>query len=260
MTMNRSLVGAAALTVLMLVSLVVALPAHRDVDRWTARLEQLRPSDPLGYYELAEEVADVANDDESIRLARHLFALAGAIDPGRFGRSACLALADLAADESRRRQLQALASLLDDQTSGSMSAAERGDAEVATAFAVCEAMSHLRQGRGERVTSTLRESEAAAFLDDHAHLIAGGAQRFLEDATLYRSGRRPSLAMDDVIRMLQAERAMLTGRDRPWSADLLLEQGEPLVEVDPTRVDEVLGADARRAIYRNGRWVSSGLN
>ena len=67
------------------------------------RLRDLKPSNPMAYLELAEEVADAAGGGGNLDLARHLFALAAALDPPRLGRSGCLALADLAEGGNDRR-------------------------------------------------------------------------------------------------------------------------------------------------------------
>src|SRR5262245_1831352 len=86
--------------------------ASGSLQPWTARLEALKPAEPLAYFELAEEVADVAADAQQRELARHLFALAGMLDTKRLGRSACLAIADLEENAVVKRRLLALASLL----------------------------------------------------------------------------------------------------------------------------------------------------
>jgi hypothetical protein len=80
--------------------------------RWDAKLQALHPTRPSAYFELAEDIADAAASDEERGLARRLFALAGALDPERLGRSACLALADMQSQPHLRRRLLALATLL----------------------------------------------------------------------------------------------------------------------------------------------------
>jgi predicted GH43/DUF377 family glycosyl hydrolase len=56
--------------------------------------------------------------------------------------------------------------------------------------------------------------------------------------------------------MLRLEVALLSGAERPWSAELRLGGGGPLVEVDPGQLAETLGVDPGRSIYRDGRWVT----
>lgn len=227
---------------------------------WTPRLEELRPADPVAYFELAEEVADVAEADDEWRLAARLFGLAGALDPERFGRSACLALADLEESEAARRRLLALASLLggggiapEVVTDG----ADGFDSEpsVATVMAVTDAFSHYRRGEGARALTSLREPGAMELLEECHRFLAGGSRRFLEDCKLYRGQLRPTLSSSDLIRMLRLEVALLAGDQRSFTSELLLRSGRPLIEVDPERLEETLGVDPSVAVYENGRWV-----
>jgi hypothetical protein len=57
--------------------------------------------------------------------------------------------------------------------------------------------------------------------------------------------------------MLRLETALLAGSDRPWSSALLYGEGRPLIEVDPARLEETLGVDGSRPLYRAGRWVET---
>jgi len=45
------------------------------------RLFALQPDQPLSYFELAEELVDVADDETTLAMGQHLFRLAGALDP-----------------------------------------------------------------------------------------------------------------------------------------------------------------------------------
>ncbi len=71
-------------------------PASALTDR---RLERLDPSDPEAYFLLAEEAADIGEAET----ARRLFGLAAALEPAQFGRSACLAIASMEAENSAAR-------------------------------------------------------------------------------------------------------------------------------------------------------------
>lgn len=230
--------------------------ASRDIQRWQSRLEALRPEQPLGYLELAEEIADAAADDAELALARRLFGLAGLLDPYRLGRSACLALADLEPGEQDTRRLLALAALL---SGGPIWLAVDQDAEpAATAVvAVADTLSHFRQGHGSRAQAALRRPGARELLLDHEHILRGGIKRFDEDCKLYRNQRRPSQSEAELTRLLRFEAALLAGPDRSWSGELLLGAGRPLIEVDPDRLQDAFGLDASRPLYRNGRWVPS---
>jgi hypothetical protein len=226
---------------------------------WTPRLEALVPESPMRYFELAEEVADAAENDADRSLARRLFALAGALEPERLGRSSCLALADLAESDAERQRLLALASLLRDEQAGLFSPieGEQSAREPSTdvALALTRAFSYYRRGKGSQALAELRKPGVEELVTAHERLVRGGMTRFVEDCRLYRGNLRPSLSEEDVTRMLRLEVALLSGADRPWSAELLLNRGAPLIEVDPDRLDESLGIDAGRSVYRNGRWV-----
>ncbi len=224
-----------------------------DLDK---RLAALAPSRPAEYFELAEEVADAAESDAERALARQLFGLAGTLDTQRLGRSACLALADLAADGHDRRRLLALAWLLDRGGGGSGDRTHDADAHGSeAALAVAEAFSFYRKGYGGRALEALQVSGAMELVEAHDQIFRGGAQRFLADCDLYRGGgKKPAIAPVDLSRMLKVEAALLAGADRSWSAELLLSRGEPLVEVDPDRLAETLGVDPEAALWRNGRW------
>jgi len=242
--------------------------ASRD---WTGRLERLNPSLPAAYFELAEDIADVAVTKEEKDLARTLFALSGALDREGFGRSAALALAQLADDLQRRRALTALASLLGDRKgaagewSGGDGRSVTGEATIGltTAIAVSEAFSHYRRGQGQRAATALRNPEVEAILVRLGTGSPGGVERFREDLRVYKGGLRPQVAADALGAMLAIEEAALAAaapgaEPRTWSSTLIETNGRPLIEIDAARVDEAFGVDSTKPYYRKGRWVASG--
>ena len=230
----------------------------QPVDRWNTRLTTLAPTNPLAYFELAEEIADDSVDKSQRELARHLFALAGVLDPSRLGRSASLALADMEDREHVKRQLLALAALLDERggVAGWGQPDEAPQISASAAVAVGEALSYYRRGRGPRALTALEAPGAVALLESAGGVLRGGAKRFMEDCKLYRGQRKPTITEDDLRRMLQLEAAVLAGVDRAWSGELLLGRGRPLVEVDPDNLQQTFGVDASRPYYRLGRWVA----
>jgi hypothetical protein len=247
----------------MLIALVMTgsqfagMAAEAAANDWNQRLELLRPQEPERYFELAEEVADAASSPTERELAQHLFALAGALEPERLGHSACLALADMEENAQARRRLQALAALLPGPSgvSAGDGVAATPDWTPAAATAVAEALGRYRRGDGTQALAALREPGADALLQHFGRLLPGGYQRFIEDCKVYRGQQAPTLSSTDVLRMLRFEEALLAGRDRTWSSELLLSAGQPLIEVDPMRLEESLNVDITRPIYRNGRWV-----
>jgi len=231
----------------------------RDEAAWRERLEALRPREPLAYFELAEEVADAADDPSNRELARHLFGLAAVLDQDRLGRSACLALADLAEDVQTKRRLRALASLLGSDGEFAIQngeSAEHGLIQFTpeAIIAVTEAISRYRKGQGAQAEAVLRKPGADELLKACDRLLPGGYNRFREDIKQYRGQARPTLSASDHLRLLHLEAALLAGTDRSWSSELLVTRGEPLIEVDPSRLAESLEVDDSRPYFRNGRW------
>ncbi|NNM24739.1 MAG: hypothetical protein HKO59_01920 [Phycisphaerales bacterium] len=243
-----------------LLTLLAAAQPQGGTERWWDDLERLDPRDPMAYFELGEEVADVADTDTLRALAQRLHALAGVLDPERLGRSACLALADLEAQPSERRRLLAMATLLGEgQVLGPPSPdAGPGPDDQAAVLALLEALSHYRRGQGAKTLSTLKTPGAMELLERSSRFIPGGAERLLEDCKHYRGQLRPGLSDRDRVRMLRMETALLAGSERPWSTALLIDGGDPLVEVDPDAIVDTLGIDASHPYFRGGRWVSGG--
>ena len=68
---------------------------------------------------------------------------------------------------------------------------------------------------------------------------------------------KPALSQIDLMTMLRFEAALLAGPHRSWSSDLLLTNGQPLIEADPDRLADMLGVDASKPYFRHGRWVAS---
>ena len=240
--------------------LLMVLSGASLYDDLESRLSELRPEEPMAYFELAEEIADAAEEPEQRALARRLFALSGVLAPEQLGRSACLALADMEEDEQNRRRLMALASLFGSDDLSQAVTEDWGASPIekhtaSAVLAVTEAMSHYRRGRGSQAMAALRKPGAMELLEECEDHLPGGINRFMEDCKLYRGRLRPNLSEDHQVRMLRFEIALLTGSDRPWSSELLYGRGRPLIEVDPLRLEEAFGVDGSRPIHRDGKWV-----
>ncbi len=231
-------------------------PTTSSIANWTLRLEQLDPARPLKYFELAEEIADEADNTELLDVARHLFALSGALDTQRLGQSSALALADMEQDRTAKRRLLALASLLDPFSTGSMGGVADRRMTVESLQSIGEILSLYRNGRGPQAIAILTDSDVAAVLQRHGHLLPGGYNQFLQDCRIYKADLRPKLTDGELIRMLQLEAALLAGDERRWASDLLVEGKDPLIEIDPQRIDETLNVDVSKSIYRAGQWTS----
>jgi len=271
-----------------------AAGVRRSIDD---RLADLRPEEPRAYFLLAEEAADVGRDD----LARRLFAIAAHLDPEGFGRSAALALADLArrvgdADEARR--LRALSEIYPLPPSLAAAAPplaleDRGDDRQAR-VALSAAFGYYRQGDGIRALRVLEREDAETWVEQRREEIPlvddmlefavrhpkcpecnnrrlvkcpacqGGTTPGTCDVCLGDHAIRcrtcdghpgPDLEDEQLDRMLQFEIALLAGRGATWSAQFALDGQQSRPVLAPSRLDESLGLDATRCVYRDGSWV-----
>lgn len=242
---------------------LVLLPGHhlapQDADdEWIARLEALLPEDPNGYFTLAEEIADAAQLDRELDLARHLFRLAAVLGPVRFGHSAALALADLETNPKEKRRLLALATLLDRRVGQPnwLPMQEQVSVDRGSAASLSEILSVYRRGYGSRALNMLNQSEDAQRLLVAFGDALGGERRIRENMQRYRSGDlSPIKAEDELVRFLRVERALLAGDARTWGGELLLNRDRTLVEVDPSDLAASFHVDPARPFFRHGRWT-----
>ncbi len=243
---------------------LITSPTQLAIDTenpWNDRLEALEPSQPLAYFELAEEIADVERSRQMVALAKHLFALAGALDPERLGRSSCLALADLEEQPHHKRQFLALAELLARRRSNSSIATTDAEApdtpeRRAAALALAEGLSHYRRGNGSRAAQIMRRDEVLLLMQSvESALPRRSVDAFLKEVEAER--RRPKIDKATLIRLVQVEQFLLGAEpagSAAWATELTFTGGQPLIEVDPTRLDQALGADTARPFWRGGAW------
>ncbi|HMN96007.1 MAG TPA: hypothetical protein PKC43_06765 [Phycisphaerales bacterium] len=237
----------------------VGAAGARIAERFAERLEALQPGDPRAYFELGEEIAEIAADDGDRRLARDLFARAGTLRPDVYGRSACLAIAALpSTDEAERTRLRLAAMLLDTRSGGlAETPVLGGDAASAdAAIALAEGMSLMRRGQGVRARRLFELPEVAALLDAQRHAL--DVARIRADTQAYRGTARPRILEEELARMLRVEAGLLVSSGRPWSSDVLVTANRPLVEADPTRLEELLQIDGAFVWWRRGAWRRDG--
>lgn len=228
----------------------VARQASAPPSRWEERLARLDPLRPLDYLELAEEVADAAQDDDERALARELFGLAGALDTERLGRSAMLALAALATDATARARATAAAELV----GGKGVVRESLRFEPAQIEALSRSFSHYRRGDGRRALVVLRQNGAEALLEAVGPRLPGGAQGYRDDCAAMRSSGVQVLDPEMLRRQLEIELALRRGELRSLSLDVALRGDGPLVEIDLADPKALWGVDPARPWWRDGRW------
>lgn len=153
--------------------------AQGDLDR---QLEALSPSDPMGYFLLAEDVASEPRSIESVQLARRLYVLAFTLadrakaDPAEeafpLAASACVGLAALETTEARRRWLRALAGRLDERY-----AERRWDASSQTeqpsdaSLLLAETIGLALSGDGSLARERLDDPRVAALLEQTRDIL-----------------------------------------------------------------------------------------
>ena len=228
--------------------------AQRAAAAWEARLARLDPVRPLDYLELAEEIADAASDEDERALARQLFGLAGALDPSRLGRSAMLALATLARDDSERQRALAAAELV----GGRGLAREEARVDPAQIESLARSFSYHRRGDGRRALAALRQGGGEELLDAIGAALPAGAEAYREECKAMR-GASPVLPdADTILRQYEIELALREGRSRAVSLDLALLGDDPLVEVDLSNPGALWGVDPSRPWWREGAWRGNG--
>lgn len=164
---------------ILIASCVYNAGAQSDRER---RLEALSPTDPAGYFLLAEEIAGEARGVEDTRLAQHLYVLALVLDQKRgspdpkaafpIAASACLGLADLDLSKDRKRWLYALAGRLDSRYAqrrwdGEPSADQPGEA----ALLLSEAIGLTLSGDGSLARQRLDDPRVRALLEQTRDLL-----------------------------------------------------------------------------------------
>ncbi len=154
--------------------------SQSDIER---RLEALAPSDPKGYFLLAEDVADQATGVEETQLARKLYVLAFVLAQKNQAKedaesqfpiaaSACLGLADLEPTEARKRWLHALAGRLDERY-----AARRWDSESQSetpnqaALLLAEAIGLALSGDGSLARERFDDPRVKALIEETRDII-----------------------------------------------------------------------------------------
>ncbi|MBC22426.1 MAG: hypothetical protein CMJ32_00715 [Phycisphaerae bacterium] len=227
------------------------------INQWDQRLQQLDPARPMMYFELAEDIAEQAQTQDQRDLAMRVFGLAGLLGDRQLARSAALAIAsmtDRASEPTRYRRLTAAAALLDDRPGRSITMLVQ-PVKLEDAHRILDGLAAYRSGRATSSVMRRITQIDPVQLSPVQHLFPGGSiDRFIESSQVYRRGVRPSMSTQELASELRLEEALLAGKSRSFSTDLLLTRNRPLVEVDPDSLAELFRVDPARSTWRDGTW------
>lgn len=129
------------------------------------RLESLRPGNPDGYREYAEELAEKSKDPDARVTSLRLFLIAAHLAPDRLGRSCLLGMVPLARNAAEKRSFRAMAYLLDPAhdprvlTMRVRSTRARNRVAPEQADSMLEALRLLRQGKRNAAMTLARRTE-----------------------------------------------------------------------------------------------------
>jgi len=258
------------------------------------RLAELSPDNPEAYFLLAEEIADVADDEPRANLARTLYVLAFELDRKRGGAtlaaSCALGIARVERLERDKRWLLAIASAVDrryalpDWNVGATLAISDE-----TAFKAATVLGLARSGDGREARRLLDQPGVGEVLRRYERAIGTSGMtgalsrldRFMQSwpcpecgnsRTVNKPGERgveirlcgtcrgnpgPRLDESEFIAQLRFEALLLDGIQRSWAAQVVVDQGSPLRDPDLDELAPTYGVDSSKPYFRDSKWVAS---
>lgn len=269
-------------------------PAKLDEATMTA-LAALRSDNPEAYFLLGEEIADGAEDEGRLGLAKSLFALAFELERKRSAGStlaaaSAMALAKIERLDRDKRWLMAIAGSVDRRYAlpdWNVGAAASISDETAYKAAVVLGMTRSGDGREarrvldqpgvsevlkryERAIGSTGETGALSRLDKYmqqwpcpecgnARSVSKPGERGPEVrlCATCRGNPGPRIDSEEYIAQLRFEAALLNGIQRSWAAQVIVDQGAPLRDPDLDELAPTYSVDVAKAYWRNGAWVGT---
>ena len=221
-----------------------------------ARLAALEPEAPGEYFDLAEEVLDVAEDDPERRaLARRLFGLSGVLDRDRFGASAALALAAMSEDPATVQRFRVVARILSSGPVAAEGSAMR-PLDRDAVDRICRALGDLRGGKVGRIRGVLRDPSIVQALGRWDATLPGGIEWL---RTRSARGSKAGLDLDrrDENALLNVEIALLEGDQASWATLIATGEDRPLMTLSLERPETALLPPQQRDLvyWRHGVWT-----
>lgn len=217
-------------------------------------------------------------------------AVAGGLDDS--ARSVCLLLASIAPSAQEARWLRALAGTFDRDILGAVyeppGTGPTRDEAVLDASTV---LGLVRTGQGRRAERLLHKPGVSELLQRHERLLSiagfGGEfdrlKRTMADwptcpqcrgkrviTKIDNNGRLagvllcdtcsgmpgPRMSTGDLVLQLRLESLLLSGVQRSWSGQILIDGGAPLRELDADELAARFGVDPAKPLWRDGAWAA----
>jgi hypothetical protein len=207
-------------------------------------------------------------------------------------RSVCLLLASIAPSPAEARWLRALAGTFDRDVLGAVyEPPGTGPSRDEAALDAATVLGLARTGQGRRAQRLLDKPGVADLLQRHERILSpaglGGEldrlRRTIADwptcpqcrgkrviVKLDNNGRLagvilcdtcaglpgPATTLSELVRQLRLEAILLSGVQRSWSGQILIDAGAPLRELDPAELAPRLGIDPLKPLWRDGVWTA----
>lgn len=227
------------------------------------RLEQLDPSRPSEYRDLAEELSEVAGSRAAKDLTIRLYLITAAHSNGKLRRSALRGMLEAARTKEEWQKFKVLAYMIDDQFSDLLYRAETGadsadqgkdKTDATTRDKLTDAFRSLRQGKTRRAKKIMEDQTIqAAFSKIQTEIPLSDFLKACESG---------DLSNDMLLRLLEFESRLRMSSLPPKrnSSDKSIEAWRKLFKGRlPSRVSEInlksiTEFDPEKSVYRNGGW------
>lgn len=219
-------------------------------------------------------------------------AVPGGLDDS--ARSVCLLLASIAPSPQEARWLRALAGTFDRDILGAVyDPPSTGPTRDEAALDAATVLGLVRTGQGRRAERLLRKPGVSELLQRHEKLLSPAGfsgefdrlKRTMADwptcpqcrgkrsiTKLDNNGRLaavilcdtcggmpgPRMTTGELVLQLRLEALLLSGVQRSWSGQLLIDGGAPLRELDADELAARFGVDPAKPLWRDGAWWGPG--
>ncbi|PQO43048.1 hypothetical protein [Blastopirellula marina] len=229
-----------------------------------SRLAELKPDDPNGYRNYAEELAQKKVDPEARETALRLFLIAAKLDPDRLGRSSLLGMTAIARSQEEAHRFQAMAYLLDPEHDVQL-IQKRHSAQLASPERVDEwtgliitGLRKLRAGDSRSARAILKRADIEKAFDSIVAEITYDECISILNRKCpgCETGKIPSPLMR---KLVLAELALLpethdssdTDSVPEWSELTAAENHKPIVALTLETITEF---DPSHSVYRRNQW------